>query len=434
MAQDSIRDDAAERAPSEAGPLVIGFIPLVDCAPLVVAHEKDFAHQEGIDLRLVRETSWANIRDRVALGHFDAAHMLGPMPIASSLGVGRPAVPMVAPFSLGLGGNAITLATDLFAALIDAVPAAREAILRFEPAAVGRALAALLARRRAAGQEPPTLAVVHPFSAHNYELRYWLAAAGIDPETDVRLTVLPPSMMVESLIERQIDGFCAGEPWNSLAVDAGAGIMAVTKSALWRQGPEKVLGLRQDFADRAPDRLNALLRALYGAADWAARPEHRAELAALLAAPAYLDVSADVIERSLQGRLVRTGGGVAETVPDFQVFHRHAATFPWMSHALWFYSQMVRWGHVTHSADHAETARRTYRPDLYRAALAATSADLPSASAKVEGALRRLTPVASRSGTMMLGPDGFFDGRLFDPDQLDRYIASPLGESSGTAK
>ncbi len=405
-------------------PVTLGFIPLVDCAPLAVAREKGFAEAEGLDLSLVKETSWANIRDRVALGHFDAAHMLAPMPIAASLGLGRPAEPMVAPIALGLGGNAVTLSADLFAAMEAHRPEGTGAARTFAPDAMGAALAAVVGARRAEGRPPLTLAVVHPFSGHNYELRYWLAAAGLDPDRDVRLTVLPPSLMVDGLGERQVDGFCAGEPWNSLAVEAGTGVMVVTKSALWRQGPEKVLGLRAAFAERRPERVAALVRALHAAADWAGRDANRAELAALLARPDYVGEPASVIARTLAGRFVRVHGGPEQAVPDFQVFHRHAATFPWSSHALWFYAQMVRWGHVAHTAEHAEVARRTYRPDLYRAALSGTGADLPRADAKVEGALTRLTPVASRNGTLMLGPDGFFDGRLFDPDRLDQYLAS----------
>jgi len=399
--------------------LTLGFIPLVDCAPLVVAREKGFAAAEGLSLSLVRETSWANIRDRVLAGHFDAAHMLGPMPIASTLGIGHVETPMIAPFSLGLGGNAITLSPAVFAEM-----AAAGASLASGPAAMGEALASVVARRRGEGGAPLTLAVVHPFSGHNYELRYWLAAAQIDPDHDVRITVLPPSFMVDAVLERQIDGFCVGEPWNSLAVEAGAGIIAVTKSSLWRQGPEKVLGFRADFAERWPERLSALLRALYRAAEWAGRNENHVELSRMLAASSYLAAPAEIIARALSGRLVRASGGTPEPIPDFLVFHDHAANFPWQSHSLWFYSQMVRWGQIGYSRSLAEQARQTYRPDLYRAALAGAGIDLPRASAKVEGALKTATPVASRNGAMMLGPDGFFDSRLFDPDEIESYLKS----------
>ncbi|GLS17323.1 nitrate transporter [Labrys miyagiensis] len=399
--------------------LTLGFIPLVDAAPLVVAKEKGFAADVGLSLTLARETSWANIRDRVMLGHFDAAHMLGPMPIASTLGIGHVEVPMAAPFSLGLGGNAITLSPAVFAAM-----EAEGATLAADPAAMGAALARVVAGLREAGRPALTLAVVHPFSGHNYELRYWLASAGIDPDRDIRLIVLPPSFMVDAMLERQIDGFCVGEPWNSLAVEAGAGVIAVTKSALWRQGPEKVLGIRADFAERAPATLAALLRALYKAAQWAGDPDNREELARLLAAPALLGVPSETIARALSGRLARRQGEAATGIADFLVFHDHAANFPWQSHALWFYSQMVRWGQTDYSPELAARARQVYRPDLFRAALAGTGIDLPRASAKVEGALQTATPVASRNGTMILGPDGFFDGRLFDPDEVEAYIRS----------
>ncbi len=414
---------SAELRESETGkasgvPLTLGFIPLVDCAPLVVAKEKGFAAAEGLALSLARETSWANIRDRVMVGHFDAAHMLGPMPIASTLGLGHVEAPMIAPFSLSLGGNAITLSTALFAAMQQA-----GAQLDSPPAAMGQALAKVVARRAERGDAPLVFATVHPFSSHNYELRYWLASAGIDPDRDVRLVVLPPSLMVDAALERQVDGFCVGEPWNSLAAQKGAGVIAVTKSALWRQGPEKVLGFRADFAERKPELLAALLRAAYRAAEWAGRAENNAELAELLASPAYVGAPAAVIARALSGRL-REAGGDARPIPDFLSFHDNAANFPWQSHSLWFFSQMVRWGQIAYSPALAEKARQVYRPDLYRAALADIGVDLPRASAKVEGALTARTPVASRKGSMMLGPDGFFDGRLFDPDRMEDYLRS----------
>ncbi|RFB79966.1 nitrate transporter [Methylovirgula sp. 4M-Z18] len=393
-------------------------MPLTDSATLIAAKEKGFAADEGLDLTLMRETSWANIRDRVMLGHFDAAHMLGPMPVASTLGVGHVDVPMIAPFSLSLGGNAITLSLQVFAAM------EREgATLRSEPAEMGKALVQVITRRRADGLAPLTLAVVYPYSGHNYELRYWLSASGIHPDNDVRLIVLPPSFMGDAMAKGQIDGFCAGEPWNSLCVDAGTGVLAVTKSALWRQGPEKVLGFGVDFPKREPERFAALLRALSRAAQWAGNPANHGELAELLARPGYVAAPANILIRALSGKILRQKGATAEVLPDFLVLHAHATNFPWQSHALWFYSQMVRWGQVTYSADMAAKIGQVYRPDLYRAVLSETGIDLPRASAKVEGALKNPTGVASRRGTMVLGPDGFFDGRLFDPDRLEAYIA-----------
>jgi len=234
--------------------------------------------------------------------------------------------------------------------------------------------------------------------------------------------VLPPPFMVDALAEGQVDGFCVGEPWNSLAVARGVGAIVTTKSALWRQGPDKVLGLRRRYAEEHPDRLAALLRALHRAAAWAGDPDNYEELARLLATPAYLGGSAETLLRALGGRIVRRHNEAQDVVPDFLVLHDHAANFPWQSHALWFYSQMVRWRQIRFDPADAETARMVYRPDLYRAALGPLGADLPNASAKVEGALHHPTPVASRSGRMILGPDGFFDGRLFDPDDLEGYL------------
>ena len=289
---------------------------------------------------------------------------------------------------------------------------------------MGRALATVIAQRAGKGAAPLVLAVVHPFSGHNYELRYWLASAGVDPDRDVRIIVLPPSFMVDAALEKQVDGFCVGDPWNSLAVEMGAGVIAVTKSALRRSRAEKVLGFRADFAERKPEVLAALLRALYKAAEWAGRAENHAELSHILAASNYLAAPAEIIARSLSGRLVRKGGATAELVPDFLAFHDHAANFPWQSHSLWFYSQMVRWGQIPYSPALALKARQVYRPDLYRAALAGLGVDLPRASAKVEGALKTSTPVASRNGAMLLGPDGFSDGRLFDPEEIEAYLRS----------
>jgi ABC-type nitrate/sulfonate/bicarbonate transport system substrate-binding protein len=390
--------------------LSLGFLPLIDAAPLIVAKEQGFAEAEGLRLRLVRETSWANIRDRVALGHFDGAHMLAPMPIAATLGLGVLATPMIAPFAFGFGGNAITLSV----ALVEAMGTQ----LTDPPALQAQALA------RVARDAPLRLAVVHPFSAHNYELRYWLAFAGLDPDRDAEISVLPPPFMAEALAEGRIDGFCAGEPWGSLAVEAGVGAIVAVKSALWRQGPDKVLGLRADAPDRRPLAVPALLRALHASARWAADPLNRAALAETMAREDYIGTPAAILMRALEGRLVLRAGEAATASPDFMEFHAHAANFPWRSHALWFAAQMARWGQVAASPETFATAAAVYRPDLYRAALAPLGVDLPRADSKVEGALTRETPVASRHGALTLGPDGFFDGRPFDPDAIDAYLAS----------
>jgi len=344
--------------------LIIGFIPLLDCACLVAAVEKGFAAAEGLNVTLVRESSWANIRDRVIVGHFDAAHMLGPMAVASTLGIGHLKVPMIAPYSMGLGGNAITASNALWQQMKDhgAAPNA-------DPAVQGAALAKAIRDREARGEPPLTLAMVYPFSCHNYELRYWLAVAGIDPDRDVRLVVIPPPLLVDALRAGQVDGYCVGEPWNSLAVAAGVGCIVTPTSAIWHLSPEKVLACRADWAEQNGQRLNALLRAMYRASQWCDRAENHAELAALLAEPRYVGVAAEILRLGLSGDLLIEPQLSPVPTRDFLVFARHHATFPWVHHAAWFYSQMVRWQQIEHSDEQQRAACATYRPDVYRSAL-----------------------------------------------------------------
>ncbi|MET4701800.1 ABC-type nitrate/sulfonate/bicarbonate transport system substrate-binding protein [Constrictibacter sp. MBR-5] len=393
-----------------------GFIPLLDCATLAVACECGFAKGEGIELELIRETSWANIRDRVAVGHFDVAHMLAPIPIAAALGLLPLSPPMVAPMALGLGGNAVTVSRALWREM-----AAAGADGSGDPARTLAALKAVVEARSAIRLAPLTLAVVFPFSAHNYKLRYWLATGGIHPDRDVRLTVVPPPFMVDALREGVIDGFCVGEPWSSVAADAEVGVVATTSAAIWRLSPEKVLGMRADWASRHPETLAALIRAIHRAAEWCGAPENRSDLAHLLSAPAYLDRPPAILEAGLAGRLP-IGGAASSSNDSFLVFSRSAATFPWTSHALWFFSQMVRWGHAPAAPEAVSAARTAYRPDIYRAALAGMDVAIPSVNAKVEGALAEPTDAGSAKGRLTLGPDGFFDGRAFDPDHLEAYI------------
>jgi two-component system, oxyanion-binding sensor len=397
--------------------VVAGFMPLLDSSLLVAAREKAFAEAEGLDLVLVRETSWANIRDRLAVGHFQVAHVLAPMPIAANLGLTPLAVPTIAPMALGLGGNAVTVSNELWARMAD-----EGAVADFDPAMAGRALKAVVAQRVARSDPPLRFAVVHPYSGHNYELRYWLAACGIDPSREIDIVIVPPPLMADALASGGIDGYCVGEPWNTAAAVQGRGHIATVKAAIWRSSPEKVLSAAAKWAQDNPETLAALLRALCHAAQWCADPGNHQELARILSGTAYVARPVKWMLQGLSGEL-DTGGGHLHRAEDFFVPFAKAATFPWRSHALWFYSQMVRWGQVAHTVEHAAIARETYRPDLYRAALKPLGIALPVANAKVEGALRSATPVGSARASLVLGPDGFFDGSLFDPDQLDAYIA-----------
>ena len=376
--------------------ITAGFLPLLDSLLLVVAREKGLAAAQGIDLVLVRETSWANIRDRVAVGHFDVAHMLAPMPIAANLGLSPIEAPLVAPMTLGIGGNAVTVSTALWRKMLaSGTPG------DLDPGPAGAALRQVVA----SGGPRLRFAVTHPYSGHNYELRYWLAASGIAPGREVEIVILPPPLMADALAAATIDGYCVGEPWNSVGVASGAGRLVAVKSRLWADSPDKVLGASQRWAESNPETLAALLRSLYSAASWCSDPTNHAEAAAILAGPAYLDRSSELLLRGLSGRL-ELSRGEAVRVPDFYEPLARSATFPWITHALWYYSQMVRWSDVPHNAANTRLAAATYRPDLYRAAIAPFGASLPTADSKV------------------LAGDIFFDGAPFDPDDLDRYIAA----------
>ncbi|MBS0232274.1 MAG: ABC transporter substrate-binding protein [Proteobacteria bacterium] len=398
--------------------ITAGFMPLLDSAVLVTAKEMGFAEAEGIDLTLVREMSWANIRDRLAVGHFQVAHMLAPMPIACNLGLTPLAVPTIVPMALGLGGNAVTVSNALWAEMVD-----KGAKDEFDPRTTGRALREVVTARASSAKDILRFAVVHPYSGHNYELRYWLAACGIDPSREIEIVIVPPPLMVDALAGGSIDGYCVGEPWNSAAALLGQGHIATVKAAIWRSSPEKVLGAGASWGKENPDALSALLRALCNAARWCGNVRNHDELARMLAEKTYVAQPIEWMLPALGGALP-IGGERTVTVTDFFVPFAKAATFPWKSHALWFYSQMVRWGQVRHTAENAQIARESYRPDLYRAALKPLGVALPVANAKVEGGLTAATPVGSSGASLVLGPDGFFDGGLFDPDELDAYIAS----------
>jgi hypothetical protein len=293
----------------------------------------------------------------------------------------------------------------------------------FDPASTGAALRVVITGRARNASRPLRFAVVHPHSGHNYELRYWLAAGGVDPDRDVEIVILPPPLMADALAAGNIDGYCVGEPWSTAAVALHHGHIATVKAVIWKGSPEKVLGAQAQWAENHPEALAALLRAIYRGALWCADPANREELSALLGRPAYIDRPADWMLPALSGK-IRAGDGEIASVEEFFVPLAKAATFPWKSHALWFYTQMVRWGQIGHDKANEAIARDTYRPDIYRAALEPLGVALPGANAKVEGALKRATPVGSTGASLTLGPDGFFDGGLFDPDKVDDYIAA----------
>ena len=211
--------------------------------------------------------------------------------------------------------------------------------------------------------------MVYPFSCQNYELRNWLAGANVNPERDVRLAVIPPPLIAESLKAKHIQGFCVGEPWNSLSVEQGNGHIVTTKNELWSYAPEKVLGVRKAWASHHPDKLTALLKALYHAAQWLDIRENRVKAAQILSQEQYLNVSEQLILRSLTGQLVIDKTGQVKHDPDFLVFHEKHANFPCYAHAIWIMAQMKKWQQLENNIDTLDIAKEVYRPDLYRAAL-----------------------------------------------------------------
>jgi NitT/TauT family transport system ATP-binding protein len=347
-----------------SNPLHIGFIPLIDAAALIVAVDRGFTVAEGLDVTLVREVSWSNVRDKLNIGLFDAAHLLAPVAIASSLGLGHIKVSIVAPFNLGLNGNAITVSPALHAAIMAEIDGDR-----FDPMATALALSRVVAARRKSGAEPLTFGMTFPFSTHNYQLRFWMAAGGVDPDEEVRLVVLPPPYMVDSLANGQVDAFCVGAPWNSIAVDRGVGNILHFVSDILVRSVEKVLAVRRGWSEKNPELVAALVRAAFRAAEFIERPENRFDVARLLARPEYIGVDADVILRTLEGRLKISADGTVRESSRYLLVGREDAPRPDPAQAAWLYAQMVRWGQTATGPEALATAKAVFRPDLFDAAL-----------------------------------------------------------------
>jgi two-component system, oxyanion-binding sensor len=376
--------------------LCIGFIPLVDAAALIVAVDKSFAAEEGLDVTLVREVSWSNVRDKLNIGLFDAAHLLAPVAIASSLGLGHVRVPIVATFNLGLNGNAITVSPALHAAIMSEISGDP-----FDPMVTALALSRVVAARRKTGAEPLTFGMTFPFSTHNYQLRFWMAAGGIDPDEDVRLVVLPPPYMVDSLANGHVDGFCVGAPWNSNAVDRGVGHILHFVTDILACAVEKVLAVRHDWSEKNLDVLAALVRANARAAAFIAEPQNRAEVVRILAQSDRLDVNEEVIRRTLDGRLKISPDGIMRENDRYLLVGRGSLGRPDPVQAVWLYAQMVRWGQAPLSPAALATVKAVFRPDLY------------------DSALGQVTKPADAAEAM-----GAFAGPAFDADDIAGYLAA----------
>lgn len=394
-----------------------GIIPLTDCAPIVIAREKGFFKKHGLDVEVSKEASWANIRDKVSLGELDGAHMLAGMPLAATLGVGANQQETVTAFSMDLNGNGITVSNELYERMLAADPAAMQ----------GRPTSALALKKvidedKKAGREPMTFAMVFPVSTHNYEIRYWMASAGIDPDQDVRLIVIPPPQMVANLQSKNIVGYCVGEPWNQRAVEMGIGRSIITNYEIWNNNPEKVFGVTREWADKNPNTHKAAVRALIEAAQWMDKPENRDEVVKIISAKSYVNAPASVVENSMTGTWMYTKAEGPQKMPDFNVFYRYAATFPWRSHAVWFLTQMVRWGQIESAINFRKVAEQVYRSDIYRDAAKDLGIAIPTIDYKTEGSHAAGWTLDKATSPIAMGPDRFFDGMSFDPSRPVDYL------------
>jgi len=415
----------APRKMLEKQKLELGFIPLTDCAPLVVAKEKGFFARQGLEVSLSRESSWANIRDKVCTGMLDGAQMLAAMPLMSAL-EGYSCEPMVTSLSLDLNGNAITVSKELYARMLDA---GKDDLKTASGSAI--ALRKVIEQDKAANLPPLTFAVVFPQSSHNYLLRYWMSSAGIDPDKDVRITVVPPPQITHYLRAGLINGCCVGEPWNSYAVSEGLGRTLITSYDIWNNHPEKVFAVTRNWAQRNPNTHQAILTALLEACEWLDRAENRREVCELLSAGRYVNAPIDVLEKSLTGTLQYSIDESARSTPDYNVFHRYAANFPWRSHALWFLTQMRRWGEIDDSINLENIAKSVYRPEVYRAACNALAKPYPEVDFKSEGEHEDGWALMCGDEKIPMGSDLFMDGRVFDPREIETYLQelSPIEPS-----
>jgi ABC-type nitrate/sulfonate/bicarbonate transport system substrate-binding protein len=378
-----------------ARPIRIGALRLTDSAPVIVAYEFGYFADEGLDVQISIEPSWANVADKLAYGALDAAVLLPPLAFSVSLGLRGAAEPLIVPYSVNLGGSAITLEAGL----------ARETIADANGGDVARALTARLKR----ADSPLTLSVVHEYSPHALLLRYWLAAAGAVAGRDYLTCVTPPARTVDALKAKRIVGFCAGAPWGEIAARARVGATVATSHDVWRNGPEKAFAVRERWAQERPDALSGLLRALWRAGRFCDAPENSSYVAALLSRRTYLALDSHAILSSLPG----TSGARI-----YSRFFSGAATFPWRSHALWFLVQMVRWELLEPGLPLRAIAERVYRPDLYATALGPAGAPLPASSYKIEGGHAADWSLPASPAPVVMKRDLFCDGSVFDPDQF----------------
>jgi nitrate/nitrite transport system substrate-binding protein len=379
----------ADLGDAEKEDLKFGFIKLTDMAPLAVAYEKGYFEDEGLYVTLEAQANWKVLLDGVIDGQLDGAHMLAGQPLAATIGFGTKAH-IVTPFSMDLNGNGITVSNAIWEEMKPHVP--KQADGKPEHPISAAALKPVVEKYKAQGK-PFNMGMVFPVSTHNYELRYWLAAGGIHPgyyaphkgditgqlKADALLSVTPPPQMPATLEAGTIYGYCVGEPWNQQAVFKGIGVPVITDYEIWKDNPEKVFGMTREFTEKYPNTTVRVVKALLRAAKWLDENDNanRAEAVKILSQSNYVGADYEVIANSMTGTFEYEKGD-KRAVPDFNVFFRYFATYPYYSDAVWYLTQMRRWGQIAeHKPDnwYFEVAKKVYRPDIYRKAAEALVAE-----------------------------------------------------------
>ena len=384
-----------------------GYLPLVDCAPLIIAKELTFAAQEGLNLTLMRQPSWSALRDRLAFGHLHFAHMLSPMPLAMSLGLGSVPAKMDALMVLSVNGTVIGVSADLD----QKMRATGWAPCFDDPASTSKALFA-------AAEGPLRIGVPFPYSMHRMLLEYWLKQDPNYSDRAIKILTIPPHDMAEAVRSGRLDMFCVGEPWGSVAVQDSEAALLLPGSAIWRAAPEKVLGARHEWIEENPDICKAMVRAVYKACRWLDQPENTPLAVEILARSQHLDLPDHAIDPALTKRITTRQNNAPTRVEHFLRFHDYAANFPWQSQACWISDQLSEGTNLDALAAR-EAARACFRSDIYSAALHAVAADIPQVSEKLEGALDDAAPLNKAKGGVILGPDRFFDGAVFNFAQVE---------------
>lgn len=404
--------------------LKLGFIKLTDMAPLAIAREKGFFAEEGLNVSLEPQANWKVLLDGVVGGQLDGAHMLAGQPIAATIGYGTKA-DLIAPLSLDLNGNAVTLSNKVWRQIAPSLKQGADG-KPVHPISAS-VLKPVVAAGKAQGK-PFKMGMVFPVSTHNYELRYWLAAGGLNPGyylpgdvagtigADVQISVTPPPQMPATMEAGTIDGCCVGEPWNQAAVKKQIGVPVITDDQIWHDNPEKVFGLRKDFADKYPQTTAALLRAIIKAQQWldADGGKNRAEAVKILARPSYVGADEAVIAASMTGKFTFAPGDT-RPAPGFNIFFDKFAGYPFYSDAIWYLTQMRRWGQIAEDKPdqwYVDTAKAVYRPDLYRVA----------AKGLVDQGVIPATAVPDTDG-FKPEQSGFIDGITYDGRQPNAYLA-----------